>query len=48
MESLIDSLGNEPFEVLGFDDEEEMENALSQLMEQVQTANFFKSFSKFF
>jgi len=33
-ELLIDSLGNEPFEVLGFENEEDLETALAELMEQ--------------
>ncbi len=34
-EIIIDSLGNEPLEVLGFETEEELENALLGLMEEI-------------
>ncbi len=33
-EILIDSLGDEPFEVLGFENEQDLEVVLSELMEQ--------------
>ncbi len=33
-EVVVDSLGNEPIEVLGFETEEELEKALKNLMEE--------------
>tara|TARA_Y100001968_G_scaffold308769_1_gene327938 strand:+ start:64 stop:207 length:144 start_codon:yes stop_codon:yes gene_type:complete len=43
VETTVISLGNEPFETLGFDTQEELEIALCPLMTEIMPAEVFNS-----